>query len=49
MEINPITVGRLYKLAIKMSKVNNKSVKRNLEILLSTMPAHGNARNNNIQ
>jgi hypothetical protein len=49
MEINPITVGRLYKLAIKMSKVNNKSVKRNLELLLSTIPVRSNARNNNIQ
>jgi hypothetical protein len=30
--------NKLYKLAIAMHKVNGKGVKRNFELLLSTMP-----------
>jgi hypothetical protein len=34
--------NKLYKLAIVMDKYNGKGVKRNLELLLSTLPARNN-------
>jgi hypothetical protein len=34
--------NKLYKLAIVMNKYNGKGVKRNLELLLSTLPVRNN-------
>jgi hypothetical protein len=34
--------NKLYKLAIVMDKYNGKGVKRNLELLLSTLPVRNN-------
>jgi len=41
--------NELYKMAIQMSKYNNKSVKQNLDFLLSTVSARNNECNNSVQ
>ena len=49
MELDPVTVNELYKLAIAMNKHNNKGVKQNLDLLLSQVRARKNVRNNSIR
>jgi hypothetical protein len=49
MELNPITVNELYKMAIQMSKFNGKSVKQNLDLLLSQVRTRNNGHNNNVR
>jgi len=41
--------NELYKMAIQMSKYNNKSVKHNLDYLLSQASKRNNERNNSVQ
>ena len=41
--------NELYKMAIQMSKYNNKSVKHNLDYLLSQASMRNNERNNSVQ
>jgi hypothetical protein len=41
--------NELYKMAIQMSKYNNKSVKQNLDYLLSQASIRNNERNNSVQ
>ena len=41
--------NELYKMAIQMSKYNNKSVKQNLDYLLSQASKRDNERNNSVQ
>jgi hypothetical protein len=41
--------NELYKMAIQMSKYNNKSVKHNLDYLLSQASKRDNERNNSVQ
>jgi molybdate-binding protein len=41
--------NELYKMAIQMSKYNNKSVKQNLDYLLSQASKRNNERNNSVQ
>jgi len=37
--------NELYKLAIKMHKINNRGVKYNLDVLLGQIPVRNNKRN----
>ena len=41
--------NELYKMAIQMSKYNNKSVKQNLDYLLGQASIRNNERNNSVQ
>ncbi len=41
--------NELYKLAIEMSKFNGKTVKQNLDLLLSQVRARNNGHNNSIR
>jgi hypothetical protein len=41
--------NELYKMAIQMSKYNNKSVKHNLDYLLGQASIRNNERNNSVQ
>jgi hypothetical protein len=41
--------NELYKMAIQMSKYNNKGVKQNLDFLLRTISIRNNERNNSVQ
>jgi hypothetical protein len=49
MELDPVTVNELYKLAIAMNKHNNKGVKRNLDLLLSQVRTRSNKHNNRVR
>jgi hypothetical protein len=41
--------NELYKLAIRMNRVNGKGVKHNLDLLLNQIPIRNNERNNSVQ